>query len=35
MKLFNESLKGAHRALVDVRACAICYFEPKRLRVMA
>lgn len=34
MKLFNESFEGAHRALVDVRACARCYFELKRLKVM-
>ena len=35
MKLFNESFEGAHRALIDVRACARCYFELKRLKVMA
>jgi DNA polymerase-3 subunit epsilon len=35
MKLFNESLEGAHRALVDVRACARCYFELRRLKIMA
>jgi DNA polymerase III epsilon subunit-like protein len=35
LKLFNESFDGAHRALVDVRACARCYFELKRLKVMA
>ena len=35
MKLFNESFKGAHRALVDVRACARCYFKLKRLKVVA
>ncbi|MFN0039077.1 MAG: exonuclease domain-containing protein [Burkholderiales bacterium] len=34
LKLFNEPLKGAHRALVDVRACARCYFELRRLKVM-
>ena len=34
-KLFDEPLAGAHRALVDVRACARCYFELKRLKVMA
>lgn len=33
-KLFNEPLEGAHRALVDVRACAKCYFELRRLKVM-
>ncbi|MBU1745898.1 MAG: 3'-5' exonuclease [Proteobacteria bacterium] len=35
MKLFNEPFEGVHRALVDVRACARCYFELKRLKVMA
>ena len=34
MKLFHEDFKGAHRALVDVHACARCYFELKRLKVM-
>jgi DNA polymerase III subunit epsilon len=33
-KLFGESFTGAHRALTDVRACAKCYFELKRLKVM-
>ncbi len=33
-KLFNQPLDGAHRALVDVRACAKCYFELRRLKVM-
>lgn len=33
-KLFDEAFDGAHRALTDVRACARCYFELKRLRVM-
>jgi DNA polymerase III epsilon subunit-like protein len=33
-KLFNEPFEGAHRALVDVRACARCYFELRRLKVM-
>ncbi len=33
-KLFNEDFAGAHRALADVRACARCYFELKRLKVM-
>jgi DNA polymerase III epsilon subunit-like protein len=32
--LFNEPLTDAHRALLDVRACARCYFELKRLKVM-
>ena len=34
MKLFNEPVEGAHRALADVRACVRCYFELKRLKVM-
>lgn len=34
-KLFREEFTGAHRALSDVRACARCYFELKRLKVMA
>ena len=34
LKLFHESFSGAHRALVDVRACAKCYFELQRLKVM-
>jgi DNA polymerase III epsilon subunit-like protein len=33
-KLFGEEFTGAHRALTDVRACAKCYFELKRLKVM-
>ncbi len=33
-KLFNAPFEGAHRALVDVRACARCYFELRRLKVM-
>jgi hypothetical protein len=32
--LFNETLEDAHRALADVRACARCYFQLKRLKVM-
>jgi DNA polymerase III subunit epsilon len=35
VKLFHEDFTGAHRALADVRACAKCYFELKRLKVMA
>jgi DNA polymerase III subunit epsilon len=34
LKLFQEQFTGAHRALADVRACAKCYFELKRLKVM-
>jgi DNA polymerase III epsilon subunit-like protein len=34
-KLFGQPFEGAHNALVDVRACARCYFELKRLGVMA
>ena len=33
VKLFHESFSDAHRALVDVRACAKCYFELKRLNI--
>ncbi len=33
-KLFGETFAGAHDALVDVRACARCYFELKRLGIM-
>jgi DNA polymerase III subunit epsilon len=32
--LFHEEFTGAHRALADVRACARCYFELRRLKVM-
>ena len=35
MKLFSEPFEGAHRALVDVRACARCYFELKSRKVVA
>ena len=34
-KLFKESAASAHQALADVRACARCYFELRRLGVMA
>jgi DNA polymerase III epsilon subunit-like protein len=33
-KLFNAEFAGAHSALADVRACAKCYFELKRIGVM-
>lgn len=33
-KLFGEAFIGSHRALNDVRACAKCYFELRRLKVM-
>jgi DNA polymerase III subunit epsilon len=33
-KLFGEGVSGAHRALADVRACARCYFELKRLGII-
>lgn len=33
--LFGQAFEGAHRALSDVRACARCYFELRRLKVMA
>ena len=32
--LFNKTFEGAHDALVDVIACAECYFELKRLNVI-
>jgi DNA polymerase III subunit epsilon len=35
VKLFGEEFAGAHDALVDVRACARCFFELKRLGIMA
>ena len=35
LKLFNEPFEGAHRALVDVRACARCYFELKSRKIVA
>ena len=34
-KLFGETFEGAHDALVDVRACARCFFELKRLGVVS
>lgn len=34
-RLFSTPFEGAHQALVDVRACARCYFELKRLQIMA
>ncbi len=33
-KLFRESFSGAHQALVDVRACAKCFFELRKLKMM-
>ena len=35
MKLFGQPFEGAHDALVDVRACSRCYYELRRLGVMA
>ncbi len=35
LKLFGVEFEGAHDALVDVRACSRCYFELKRLGIMA
>lgn len=32
-KLFNEHFEDAHDAMVDVKSCARCYFELKRLNV--
>ncbi len=34
-RLFEAPFEGAHRALVDVRACARCFFELRRLGVIA
>jgi len=34
MKLFNSSFKESHDALVDVTACAKCFFELKKLGVI-
>ncbi len=33
-KLFVEDFSGAHDAMIDVRACAKCYFELKRLKII-
>ena len=33
-KLFNMHFENAHNALVDVRACAKCFFELKKLDVI-
>ncbi len=33
-RLFGKRFRGAHDALTDVRACARCYFELKRLEIM-
>ena len=30
-KLFGEDFENRHQALADVRACAKCYFELRRL----
>lgn len=32
--LFNESFDNAHDALIDVKACAKCFFELKRRKVI-
>jgi len=34
MELFGTGFDEAHRALADVRACARCFFELKRLGIM-
>ncbi len=33
-KLFRKGFRGAHDALADVRACARCYFELRRIGIM-
>ena len=33
-RLFNISFEGAHDALADVKACAKCYFELKKLGII-
>ena len=33
-ELFGDPFEGGHDALVDVRACARCYFELRKLEVM-
>ena len=34
-RLFNEGFDDAHNALADVRVCSKCYFELRRIGVMA
>ena len=34
-KLFRENFDNAHNALADVRACSKCYFELRRIGVIA
>jgi DNA polymerase III subunit epsilon len=33
-KLFNKGFEGAHDALADVKACAKCFFELKKRKVL-
>jgi len=33
-KLFGRTLEEAHNALTDVKACALCYFELKKRRII-
>ena len=35
IKLFDKDFEDAHDALVDVKACADCFFEMKRLGIIA
>ncbi len=34
MRLFGEDFEGAHDALADVKACARCFFELKKLGII-
>lgn len=34
MKLFNKDFQDAHNALVDVKACAKCFFELQKLGII-
>jgi len=34
LKLFGRTLEGIHNALTDAKACAACYFELKKRRIV-